>query len=140
MDLRLVTTTVPDTIHGVEQPLPDGELGLWELYGAADLVTYPSLYEGFGNALLEAFFFRVPVLINRYSIFIQDIEPKGFKTVAMDGYVTPEVVASVKSVLSDKTLREEMVEHNFRTASRYYSYSILRRRLQTLVINVMGMD
>ena len=40
-------------------------------------MTYPSTYEGFGNALLEAIYFRVPVVINRYSIYVQDIEPKG---------------------------------------------------------------
>lgn len=140
VDLRLVKTQVPDVIDGVRQPLGDGEIGLWDLYGAADLVTYPSLYEGFGNALLEAFYYRVPVLINRYSIFIQDIEPKGFRTITMDGFVTAEVVDGVKSVLSDPELRREMVEQNFNLASRFYSHSLLRRRLQTLVINVLGMD
>ncbi len=140
VDLRLVATVLPDVVNGKEQPIPDGSLGLWELYGAADLVTYPSLYEGFGNALLEAFYYRVPVLINRYSIFIQDIEPKGFKTISMDGYVTPELIKTVREILADRGLRQEMVEHNFRLANRYYSYSILRRRLQTLLINVLGMD
>ncbi len=61
VDLRLVTTVVPEVIDGVEQPLKEGSIGLWDLYSAADLVTYPSLYEGFGNALLEAFFYKVPV-------------------------------------------------------------------------------
>ena len=51
---------------------------LWDLYHHADFVTYPSIYEGFGNALLEAIYFRKACLINRYSIFIRDIEPKGF--------------------------------------------------------------
>ena len=115
-------------------------MSLWELYPCADLVTYPSLYEGFGNALLEAFYFKVPVLINRYSIWIQDIEPKGFKTITMDGYVTTELVEDIGRVLSDKTLRHEMVEQNYRLAARYYSYAVLRRRMQTLVINVMGLD
>lgn len=140
VDLRLVTTVVPEVVDGVAGDLPSGALGLWDLYGAADLVTYSSLYEGFGNALVEAFFYHVPVLINRYSIYIQDIEPKGFKTISMDGFVTPEVVESVRRVLEDRALRTEMVNHNFDLASRYYSYSILRRRLQTLVINVLGMD
>ena len=140
VDLRLVTTVVPDVVDGLVQPLDAGSLGLWDLYGAADLVTYPSLYEGFGNALLEAFFYRVPVLINRYSIFIQDIEPKGFRTITMDGFITPDVVAAVRRILDDRNARKEMGNHNFQVASRYFSYSILRRRLQTLVINVMGMD
>jgi len=36
-------------------------LNLAEVYAQADLITYPSLYEGFGNALLEAFYFREPL-------------------------------------------------------------------------------
>ena len=34
----------------------------------------------------------------------------------------------------------EMVEENYRLAARYYSYAVLRRRMQTLVMNVMGLD
>lgn len=140
VDLRLVETQIPDVIDGVEQPLGDGEIGLWDLYGAANLVTYPSLYEGFGNALLEAFYYRVPVLVNRYSIFIQDIEPKGFQAVTMDGFVTAEVVNGIKSILTDPERRKDMVEHNFQLGNRFYSHALLRRRLQTLIINVLGMD
>ena len=56
---------------------------LGDAYSVADFITYPSLYEGFGNALLEAFYYRKPVLVNRYSIFIADIEPRGFQVVSM---------------------------------------------------------
>ena len=140
VDLRFVKTVVPHFSGGTPDATPEGSVSLWELYPCADLVTYPSLYEGFGNALLEAFYFRVPVLINRYSIWIQDIEPKGFQTIAMDGYVTNELVEGIERVLSDKALRAEMAEQNYRLAKRYFSYAVLRRRLQTLVINVMGLD
>ena len=57
---------------------------LWDLYPHADLVTYPSTYEGFGNALLEAVYFKKPVVLNRYSIFIEDIEPCGFRFAVMN--------------------------------------------------------
>ena len=30
---------------------------LWDIYPQADLITYPSVYEGFGNAFLEAIYF-----------------------------------------------------------------------------------
>jgi glycosyltransferase involved in cell wall biosynthesis len=140
VDLRLVRTALTEVLDGEPQPAGEGEVSLWELYASANLVTYPSLYEGFGNALLEAFYYRVPVLINRYSIFVQDIEPRGFKTIAMDGFVTGDVVEQVRRVLADDELRAEMVETNYRQASRYYGFTMLRRRLQTLVINVLGMD
>ena len=37
---------------------------LFDIYPHADLVTYPSYYEGFGNAFLEAVYFRKPVVVN----------------------------------------------------------------------------
>ena len=72
----------------------------------ADLITYPSLYEGFGNALLEAFYYRKPVLVNRYSIFVSDIEPKGFKVIAMDGFLTRSVLEHVRRVIADEAYRQ----------------------------------
>ena len=52
---------------------------LHDAYLAADLITYPSLYEGFGNALLEALFYGVPVLVNRYPVYVADIAPLGLQ-------------------------------------------------------------
>ncbi len=65
---------------------------IWDLYMHADLVTYPSLSEGFGNAFMEAVYFKRSVLINRYAIFGRDIEPKGFRIPIMEGFLTQKVV------------------------------------------------
>ena len=83
-------------------------------------MTYPSTYEGFGNALLEAIYFRVPVVINRYSIYVQDIEPKGFKLLEMDGFITPQLVEYVRRVIEDSAYKKKLVDHNYRVASQYY--------------------
>ncbi|MFV2069310.1 MAG: glycosyltransferase, partial [Pirellulales bacterium] len=76
VDLRFIDAWMGD----VRGTTPDKKkiYTLHDAYSQADFITYPSLYEGFGNALLEAFYFRKPVLVNRYSIFINHIEPKGF--------------------------------------------------------------
>lgn len=111
---------------------------LWDLYPHADLVTYPSTYEGFGNALLEAIYFKKPVVINRYSIFIEDIEPKGFQLALVDGFITREVIAQVRRLLSDPTFRSETVDHNYKIASRYYSYGVIRRHLRSIVTSLTG--
>lgn len=113
---------------------------LWDLYPHADFVTYPSTYEGFGNALLEAVYFRKPTLVNRYSIFIQDIEPKGFRFALMDGIVTNRVVNEIRHILNDPAYREEMCEHNYRVARRHYSYTVLRRSLRTLMTQLTGLN
>ena len=123
-----------------EPSAADGEkqYSLWDVYPYADLVTYPSIYEGFGNAFLEAVYFRKPLLVNRYSVFIVDIEPKGFDVVAIDGYVTDAAVAQVRRVLTDPTRRKEMVERNFELARRHFSFQILRKELAILVSGFFG--
>ncbi|MCG8652035.1 MAG: glycosyltransferase family 4 protein, partial [Pirellulales bacterium] len=113
---------------------------LADAYSQADFITYPSIYEGFGNALLEAFYYRKPVLVNRYSIFITDIEPKGAKVIAMDGYLTRDVVAKVQRIISDKDYRDEMVDFNYEIGKAFFSYSVLRRKLRALVTNFTGQD
>jgi len=111
---------------------------LWDLYPHADLVTYPSTYEGFGNALLEALYFKKPVVINRYNIFVEDIEPKGFNLAVIDGFITREVVRKVERLLNDYAYRTDVVEHNYKVANRYYSYTTLRRNLRMLLNSLTG--
>lgn len=137
VDLRFVSTRVADARALDEEGRK--VFALWDLYPHADLVTYPSLYEGFGNAFLEAIYFKVPVVVNRYGVFGRDIEPKGFRCPLMDGYVTRQVVEEVRRVLEDAAYRRELVEHNYKIAARYYGYSVLRRSLHTLITNITGM-
>ncbi len=111
---------------------------LWDVYPHADPVTYPSLYEGFGNAFLEAVYFRKPLLVNRYSVYIVDIEPNGFDVVTIDGFLTRQAVEEVRHVLLDPERRRQMVETNFRIARRFFSFPVLRRRLSTMLGSFYG--
>lgn len=134
VDLRFFATRVGEVrqINAAGQKV----YTLWDLYRHAALVTYPSLYEGFGNALLEAVYFRVPVLVNRYAIFGRDIEPKGFRCPVMEGYLTAEVIAEVRHILEDAAYRKKMVDHNYKVAAQHYSYAELRRILRNLIGNI----
>jgi glycosyltransferase involved in cell wall biosynthesis len=111
---------------------------LFDVYPFADLVTYPSDIEGFGNAFLEALYFRRPIVVNNYSIFNTDIKPKGFHVLEFDGFVTDDTVEQTRRVLENETLRLEMAEHNYNLARRHYSYAVLERRLQTLLSDCFG--
>ena len=138
VDLRFIFTRVGERRTTDAEGRKTYTLG--DAYSIADFITYPSLYEGFGNALLEAFYYRKPVLVNRYSIFVADIEPKGFEVIKMDGFLTREVVDNVRRVLDDDEYRNHMVDHNFELCKAFFSYSVLRRRLRTLVTNVTGLE
>ena len=104
----------------------------------ADLVTYPSTIEGFGNAFLEALYFKRPIVVNNYTIYATDIRPKGFTVIEFDDYITDETVEMTRRVLADKKLEIEMCEHNYALANRHFSYAILRNKLKILLDNAFG--
>jgi mannosylglucosylglycerate synthase len=137
VDLRFFATRVGDARHTDSEGRKVYTLG--DIYRHAALVTYPSLYEGFGNAFLEAIYYKIPLIVNRYAIFGRDIEPKGFNCPVMDGFLTPETVAHVRRILEDAAYQKQMVEHNYRVAVRYYSYAELRRCLRSLIGGIEGL-
>lgn len=104
-----------------------------DIYPHADLVTYPSTYEGFGNAFLETVYFRKPIVVNTYSNYAVDIKPKGFDVIELEGYVTKDSIARTRKVLKDEVYREHMVDHNYDTARKFYSYSVLRQKLRAIM-------
>jgi len=138
VDLRLLNLRISDPMN------PDVNrkdlYTLWEVYPHSDFITYPSLYEGFGNALLEAIYFKKPILINRYSTFIRDIEPKGFKFVVMDRFLTSKIVQRVKDILESPERKKGMVDLNYNIACRHYSFTELRKYLSSLMVSIFGVD
>ena len=106
---------------------------LEDIYPHADLVTYPSTIEGFGNAFLEAIYFRKPIVVNAYPIFEMDIRPKGFSVIEINGYVTDRSVRETERILRDEDLQKEIVERNYEIARIHYSYSVLEEKLRTLI-------
>jgi hypothetical protein len=111
---------------------------LQDVYLNTDVVTYPSLYEGFGNTFIEAIYFRKPVIVNRYPIFEADIEPKGFEVISFNGYLTQQKIDEIHTLLEDKKRQEEMAEINFMLGWRYFSYEFLTEKLEQLLVNIFG--
>jgi glycosyltransferase involved in cell wall biosynthesis len=134
VDIRYIDHMVADPF--APRPQSNNRFSLWEVYQAADFVTFPSLYEGFGNAMLEAIYFKKPLLVNRYKIFQDDIEPKGFGVVKMDGNLTGEVVTDIKNIIHDKHRRDKMVSRNYRIAEEHYSFDLLRKQFASLISNL----
>ncbi len=111
---------------------------LSDVYINADFVTYPSIFEGFGNAFLEAIYHKKPILVNNYSIYSFDIKPKGFKVVEMDDFISDDTVKETLRVLEDKDYREEMVETNYTLGLKYYSYHVLDSHLRNIITSLWG--
>jgi glycosyltransferase involved in cell wall biosynthesis len=99
--------------------LSDDEL--WREYQNADMILFPSLYEGFGLPVIEGFCAGKPVITS-------DISP--MKDIACDAafLVDPHSVSSirdgVKAVIANPELRKSKVEKGKLIASSYQSIKI----------------
>nr|MDA3852463.1 glycosyltransferase family 4 protein [Spirochaetaceae bacterium] len=111
---------------------------LEDIYSHADLVTYPSLIEGFGNALLETFWFKKPILLNNYSIYSTDIRPKGFKVIEMDDFISHSTIDQTRFVLKNPEIVKEMTETNYQLGLKHYSFEVLEKQLTGLLAVFFG--
>jgi len=124
---------------------------LWDCYVFADLVTYPSLYEGWGNQFLEALRARVPIVVFEYPVYRADIKEKGFSVISLGSevegkddlgliHVSEQSLdrAAQESVraLTEGAFREGMVEQNFALGKRYYSLESLQQYVKELIARV----
>jgi glycosyltransferase involved in cell wall biosynthesis len=137
--LNVDTIFVDDIIDEQRGSTEDGRkiYTLSDIFPYCDLVTYPSTFEGFGNAFMEAVYFHKPIVVNRYSIYTKDIKPRGFRAVELDGYVTAAAVKETKEILEDPGLCEEIVNHNYEIGKHFFSYSVLRRLLKGYIAEHM---
>src|SRR5262249_16682266 len=69
---------------------------LADAYQEADLVTYPSSVEGFGNAFLETVYYKRPIVMSTYEIFKTDIQPKGFQIVGFEDFISDATMRQVQ--------------------------------------------
>ncbi|MDD3997017.1 MAG: glycosyltransferase family 4 protein [Sphaerochaetaceae bacterium] len=121
---------------------------LWDAYVHADLITYPSYWEGWGNQLLEAVKARLPIVLFEYPVYGKDIAPSGFSVISLGKTIDSwsedhlahikdetieEAVDEVLAVLLDRQRKENMVESNYRIAQQYYSIESLASYLKPLM-------
>ena len=139
-DARIDVRFIAERVGETRSTTSDGRkiYTLFDVYPHADLVTYPSHYEGFGNAFLEAVYFRKPVVVNTYAVYARDIDPLGFKAIEISQLITGEIVDQTRRVLTDAALREEWANTNYDLGLKYFSYSVARRKLAARLANLFG--
>lgn len=120
---------------------------LWDAYVFADFVTYPSVWEGWGNQFLEAVFAKKPILIFEYAVYKTDILSAGFDVISLgDEYKTDSAgmamidpaiyersAEEIQTCLTDSKEYQRIVEHNFQVGSRTFSHINLRKILIQLM-------
>ena len=120
---------------------------LWDTYVFADIITYPSIQEGWGNQFLEGLFAKKPMLVFEYNIYKKDIKGKGFKVISLgdkfeldkyglakvDKRVIKRAAGECIKLLIDKDYREKMVEENFQSGKVFFSHESLEEKLKMIV-------
>jgi glycosyltransferase involved in cell wall biosynthesis len=121
---------------------------LWDTYVSADFVTYPSLWEGWGNQFLEALRAQLPLMLFEYPVYQADIKEKGFQVVSLGSdiqgrddlslvQVEPQLIEAAAdqavTLLTDAQVREETVKQNMRLGKNHYSLKSLQSYLAPLI-------
>lgn len=138
-----------EIVYGGDHFLPErinGKYSFWDAYQYTDIVTYPSIWEGFGNQFLEAVFFKKLPVLFEYPVFISDIKGEGYKYVSMGDKFTAkdglnlieEEVAQQAAQEAFETLQDDnklsaILNENFEIAKKNHDESILTKDLLSLV-------
>ena len=83
--------------------IPDEQL--WQLYREAEMLIYPSLYEGFGLPPLEAMAVGCPVITSNVSSLPEVVGDAG---ILVDPHNPQEIAEAMKRILQDASLAEQM--------------------------------
>jgi len=139
----------------VSEKIEHGDFTLEDTYHASDMVIYMSSLEGWGNGLVEAMYYRKPVIVRTYPVYQADIKTKGVRAIETTAFysIVPKVDAIMRflerlpligvrvrrfrqvssphiyeaiSLLEDPWLVADMVGHNYTVSEREFSYETLR--------------
>ncbi|MGB7342537.1 MAG: glycosyltransferase family 4 protein [Phototrophicaceae bacterium] len=109
---------------------------LWDVYPHAHLITYPSIYEGFGNALIETVYFKKPLVVHTYPMYLSDIKPAGIRAAEFFYDITEETLAETRRLIDDASYRAEVVNHNYQVGLEHFSYTTLHDVLTTALVKL----
>ena len=95
-----------------------------DAYAAADIVAFPSTWEGFGNPAIESAFARRPLVIGRYPVG-EELAEFGFRW-----HDAADPDAAARALARPCALD---IEHNYHVAAEFFGTARLDRQLATLL-------
>ncbi|MCK5674105.1 MAG: glycosyltransferase family 4 protein [Spirochaetales bacterium] len=116
------------------------KFSIFDTYTYADLVSYPSLFEGWGNQFIEAVFAKKPIMVYEYPVYKTDIKPQGYDVITLGSTVSinkqsgflklPDNIIEtvcnkvIETLLSPETAKK--LDNNFKTAKLNNSRDTLK--------------
>jgi glycosyltransferase involved in cell wall biosynthesis len=99
--------------------------------------TYFSEVEGFGNNLLEMMSQGLPVAINKYDVYLSDLEHLGFKLPATENWdLTDEFMEACYKLLTNYRVRNKLVQHNLSVLQKKLNNNVIAAKLEPLIKNM----
>lgn len=122
---------------------------LFDIYPYADIITYPSTSEGFGNQLLELIFARKVPILFEYPVFKVNIQNTGLKYVSLGDtfekdekgwHIIPEEIYSKAvdksiEILRKESLYKEITVNNFEMVKIHFGYDNAKRVFEKIILN-----
>lgn len=106
---------------------------LWDAFINSDIVTYPTLQEGFGNQFLETTFFKKPLIMTPYEVYKKDIKPLGYEVIEMEEKISGKTLNKIKKLLNNPKSVQKIVDKNFKISKKYFSYEAVEEKLKKLL-------
>lgn len=97
------------------------------VYQSADMMIYPSFFEGFGIPILEGFNSGIPVITSRGGVFT---EAGGDAALYVDPKSVDSLVEAIRQVRDDRDLRKAAIERGYVHAGRFHDEHIARNLLK----------
>jgi len=110
------------------------ESELQDIYAKARLFVFPSLYEGFGFPILEAFSSGCPVLLSNASCFPEIAEDAA---AYFDPYSVEDMRQAIEKVLLDDSLQSVLVEKGYERV-KYFSWEKTAKQTYDLYCKVLN--
>jgi glycosyltransferase involved in cell wall biosynthesis len=105
-------------------------------YNAADMLVYPSAYEGFGMPVLEAMACGTPVIALDNTAFPEFAG--GVAWLLPDGE-TDTLARAIEALLNDRARREDMAREGPRRAAAY-DWRLITRRYVEVMVSLVGRE
>ena len=93
------------------------------IYQEAEMMIYPSIFEGFGIPIIEALNSKIPVITTKGGCFH---ESGGDHSLYIDPLSRDDISNAILSIEKNKSLKESMIENGYKHAQNFNDEIIVK--------------